>query len=239
MTDALAHHKDERYALLSMEDLGADEARTDSRAEEGEAILIPVGDIPRRLHHPLEGFPSNIWRYMIDAKHAAFLVCRFDKDDGKKKFSIRSLWRSPDGEVEWKWKRPPAPLPLYKLVDIIQDPTRPVMICEGEKATDAAARIFPDHVVTCWQGGANAVRSTNFLPLAGRQVTIWPDNDSPGFTATAQLKEILFSLDCAIKVIDVDRASALLPDCPLETREADVPPKIGPVITGIFGLFGS
>jgi putative DNA primase/helicase len=55
-----------------------------------------------------------------------------------------------------------------------------VLIVEGEKAAKAAQGYFPDHVVTTSPGGANAADQADWSPLAGREVTIWPDHDHPG-----------------------------------------------------------
>lgn len=93
------------------------------------------------------------------------------------------------------------------------------MICEGEKATDAAALIFADRITTCWQGGANAVRLTDFGPLAGRHVAVWPDNDEPGRAAASELIAILFGLGCTVDIIDAAQLSATVPDHPEEKRE--------------------
>ena len=37
----------------------------------------------------------------------------------------------------------PSPRPLYNLDSLAASPEAPIVICEGEKAADAAARIFP------------------------------------------------------------------------------------------------
>ena len=78
---------------------------------------------------------EHVWRYNDD-----FYVCRFS---GKR---IRPLWF--DG-TEWKWTAPPAPRPLYNLGSLSQRPDAPVLIVEGEKTADAAAKLFPHAVVIC------------------------------------------------------------------------------------------
>ena len=40
----------------------------------------------------------------------------------------------------------PDPRPLYGLDRITQRPNSPVLVVEGEKAADAAGKIFPDYV---------------------------------------------------------------------------------------------
>jgi DNA primase len=60
-----------------------------------------------------------------------------------------------------------------------------VLVVEGEKAADAARALFPDHVAVCWQGGAQAVVLADWQPMAGRYLTVWPDNDDAGRKAVA------------------------------------------------------
>ena len=64
-----------------------------------------------------------------------------------------------------------------------------MLVVEGEKAADAARALFPDHVAVCWQGGGEAVTLADWQPMAGRQITVWPDNDDAGRkAATAVVK---------------------------------------------------
>ena len=59
-------------------------------------------------------------------------------------------------------------------------PKAPVVICEGEKAAEAAAAIFPKSIATTSSGGAGAAAKTDWTPLARRSVLIWPDHDAAG-----------------------------------------------------------
>lgn len=219
MTEGQIHIDDERFAPLTDADRSAGEVSV-AGPEDGETpILHPGATLPRRIRHPRLGFPSKIWSYEADSDKNWAAVCRFDKPNGKKEFAIYSLWRRADGTEHWLWKCPPGPRPLYKLAEIVARPGTPVMICEGEKARDAAALIFPDSITTCWLGGANALRLTDFTPLADRPVTLWPDNDKPGIAAASELVAILLGLGCKVDVIDVKRLSATEPDHPGERRE--------------------
>src|SRR5260221_517899 len=40
--------------------------------------------------------------------------------------------------------------------------------------------MFPDHEATTTMGGAKAPHLTDFAPVAGRPVIVWPDHDEPG-----------------------------------------------------------
>ena len=113
----------------------------------------------------------------------AFAVHRTAYPDGRKKI-VQQL---PDGQ----WKGHPAPRPLYHLPLIVSNPQEPVLVVEGEKTADAAAAIFPvDWVVTTSAGGSNAAKQSDWSVLKGRQVLIWPDNDSPGQQYAEDVKRL-------------------------------------------------
>lgn len=138
----------------------------------------------QRPDPPTEG-AEQFWRYTDD-----FIVCRFP---GKK---IRPLtWTG----STWAWKSPAKPRPLYWARRV---PGWPVLIAEGEKAADAAAKLFPEHSVCTWPGGTSNVQHANWKPLEGAAVTIWPDADAVGKKAAAQLAGILLSLRCSVVVVD-------------------------------------
>ena len=122
---------------------------------------------------------ATTWHYCHEDGRAAFDVVRFP---GKK---IRP--RLPDGS----FKAYPAPRPLYRLPDLVDRPDAPVLVVEGEKAADAAARRFPGHVVTTSSGGSKAARKTDWEPLRGRDVTIWPDADQAGIAYAQSVRKIL------------------------------------------------
>ena len=132
---------------------------------------------------------EQVWRYNED-----FLVCRFpDPLKGKK---IRPLlWNG----SSWVWKHHAKPRPLYWAR---RKAAAPVLIAEGEKAADAAAKLFPDHACVTWPGGTPNVDKADWSALHGRSVTIWPDADDVGRKAAAQLARILLSLRCTVQVVN-------------------------------------
>jgi hypothetical protein len=70
--------------------------------------------------------------------------------------------------------------PIYGAEKLGQSPLQRVLIVEGEKAAIAATKIFPEHTVISWMGGSASASKANWKELAGREVTIWPDNDAAG-----------------------------------------------------------
>lgn len=57
-----------------------------------------------------------------------------------------------------------------------------VIVTEGEKDCAAARALFPapDYVAVTSSGGSNAPKNTDWSPLKGRKVCIWPDADDAG-----------------------------------------------------------
>ena len=116
------------------------------------------------------GKHSVTWTYH-DAKSAPVgLVVRWEKPDGK---DIRPVAKRGDG---WRVGAMPAPRPLYRLPELAA--ARRVVVCEGEKAADAASSI--GFAATTSAGGSQAAAKSDWRPLAGRDVWIFPDNDTPG-----------------------------------------------------------
>ena len=98
-------------------------------------------------------------------------------------------------DEQWHWPRKtdaftsewPAPRPLYRLPQLIAAPDAPVLVVEGERTANAAALLFPGHVVVSWCGGTAGVGHSDWQPLAARVVTLWPDNDTKGLACMAWL----------------------------------------------------
>jgi putative DNA primase/helicase len=87
----------------------------------------------------------------------------------------------------WYKKAPNPPRPLYGLNKLTAMPDASVILCEGEKAADAAQRLFPDYVTISWFGGVAQVNHADFGPLANRSVIVWPDADASGLNAAHKL----------------------------------------------------
>jgi putative DNA primase/helicase len=105
---------------------------------------------------------------------------RFDPPSGKE-FRPCALWRSEtNGRLEWRWASWPAPRPLYGLDRLAARPSAPVLICEGEKASDAAGRLVPDYVSIASPNGSKSAGKADWSPLRDREVTIWRDADMAG-----------------------------------------------------------
>jgi putative DNA primase/helicase len=154
---------------------------------------IPLG-APEPIDDPVLGKPVLISRY-----GSAFWVLRFEKD-GKKTFRPMT-WR----RGKWARKGYPAPRPLYNLAGLAANPEAPVLLVEGEKSADAAAKVMGAYVVMTWASGSSAVHQNDWSPLKGRDVLVWPDADDPGAKAAAEIAGELAKLEAKrVRVITVD-----------------------------------
>lgn len=94
--------------------------------------------------------------------------------------------------------------PIYGLDRLALFPAAKVIVCEGEKAADAAQRLLPDCVCVTSSGGSNGAEKTDWNPLCGRDVTIWPDADEPGH-------HYALSVSTAASTAGVSKVSILSP----------------------------
>jgi putative DNA primase/helicase len=124
--------------------------------------------------------PSASWVYRAHDGAVLGFQHRFDSDGRGKAFMPQTLWRAPDGALEWRLKKWPAPAPLYGLETLSADHVAEVVIVEGEKSADAVRRMDGARLVVTSPGGANAAHTADWSPLRGRDVTIWPDADAAG-----------------------------------------------------------
>lgn len=128
--------------------------------------------------------PARCWTYRDATGAVIGWVLRYDTPKGK---TIRPA-HVENGKPKLGGWRKPALKPIYGAHNLAARPDAPVLIVEGEKTCDAAARLFPDHVCITWMGGADSVQSADLAALTGRRLVIWPDADKPGLRAANYLK---------------------------------------------------
>ncbi len=142
--------------------LGQAPAATSRKTKKKEAPLDDLGPATAK------------WDYFDAAGHLIAIVYRYDPPGGKKEFRP---W-----DVKRRKIAPPDPRPLYNqpgMKDAAQ-----VVLVEGEKC--AQALINAGVAATTAMHGANApVDKTDWTPLEGKAVLIWPDRDKPGWEYAA------------------------------------------------------
>ena len=148
------------------------------------------------------GAPVNWWTYFTEDGAIAFHVVRWKHKEPQERDVIRPVtWcRLPNGRTRWLCRAMPAPRPLYDLPDFLVSTSRLVVVVEGEKCADAAARVFPDCIVTTWAGGSKAWAKTDWRPLTGREILSVSDADEPGRIAMRELASHLAPMGCTVRL---------------------------------------
>ncbi|WP_197387975.1 phage/plasmid primase, P4 family [Ralstonia pseudosolanacearum] len=148
----------------------------------GQSSAQPVRR--KRREPPMDelGPATAKWDYLDAAGRLLGVVYRYDPPGRGKEFR------------PWDAKRrkmaPPEPRPLYNQPGLAS--ATQVVFVEGEKC--AQALIDAGIVATTAMHGANApVDKTDWSPLAGKAVLIWPDRDKPGWEYAANAAQAMLS----------------------------------------------
>lgn len=139
---------------------------------------------------------------------AVVIVARYPSEGGEK--AIRPFtWRrdgwQPSGTLD-------ARLPLYRLPELLAERERIVLLVEGEKAADAAARLFPAYVVGCPMGGSSPRSGTDWEPLADRSVLVSGDADGAGQAFERKVARALEGSAERVAAVPAHRLYAFLSD---------------------------
>jgi hypothetical protein len=163
-------------------DLGKEEQANDVHTQRNEKPEVepvkPGNEILRPDFHPEFGVPSTIWTFHTAEGLLHFYTNSFDHEGGK---DYRPLSYAPE-KMRWHWQFPNGLLPPYRLPDILAKKDVLVVVPEGEKASDAAAVMFPEAAVTTSACGAQSVLRTDWACLKGRDVIVAPDKGDAGMT---------------------------------------------------------
>ena len=154
--------------------------------------------------------PNPTW----ETKYAKAPKGKVEKPDHKT-FRPISYHKFEDGTARWNWVAPKIGIPLYNADKLAANPTAKVIVCEGEKAADAAQELYPDCVAVTWVGGAKAVAKAPWKDLARRKVLVWPDHDEAGSAAAQAVVNELQLVGCDyIAVVDAKALASIDPMYP-------------------------
>ena len=135
--------------------------------------------------------PASIHPYR-DAKGGILgYVLRVDLDGGRK-ITPTILWCRNEKTGQEGWCHKPmkdSGRPMYRLDALTANPDAQVLVFMGERKTDMAAALMPRQVCVSFAGGDRAAGKTDWTPLAGRDVIVWPDNDESGERAAQEICE--------------------------------------------------
>jgi hypothetical protein len=178
---------DEMFAPLAAGNGAAASADGAGRAKPAPIVPVPVDAPECAWRHPKHGAPVMMRPYHdADGRLVGFTArVEYDGADGKRAKDVLPIayCRIEQGgghRHAWRARALPAPRPLYRLPELVADPMASVIVTEGEKKADAVTALFPGHVGTTSMGGARAAKLSDWAPLAGRRLIIWPDHDQPG-----------------------------------------------------------
>ena len=136
----------------------------------GRVPAMPARKVKKEAPVDDLGPATAKWDYLDAGGQLIAVVYRYDPPGRKKEFR------------PWDAKRrkmtPPEPRPLFNQPGLVAAET--VVLTEGEKC--AQALIGVGVVATTAMHGANApVDKTDWTPLQGKAVLVWPDRDKPGW----------------------------------------------------------
>lgn len=149
------------------------------------------------------GRPDRSWE--IRDRDGQVVAIHHRRDtDGRK----RVWWATPDGKIGLGGRKA-AELPLYgvdRLGEREPGDDTPVVVCEGEPATDALLELGIRAVGTV-TGASSAPGAAPLEPLRGADVVLWPDADDQGHAHMAQVAARLEGVAASVRVFapeDVD-----------------------------------
>lgn len=163
----------------------------------GRAPALPARKSKREAPVDDLGPATAKWDYQDAAGNLIAVVYRYDPPGRRKEFR------------PWDAKRrkmsPPDPRPLYNQPDIVTSDT--VVLVEGEKCAQALIKIGVC-TTTAMHGAKAPIDKTDWSPLTGKSVSIWPDKDKPGWEyaqSAAQAVLAVGAASCAILLPPDDR----------------------------------
>lgn len=165
-------------------DVQGDFARVLDLAEDlaGRAPTAPPRKAAKKAPIDDLGPATAKWDYLDAQGQLIAVVYRYDPPGRKKEFRP---W-----DARRRKMAPPEPRPLYNQPGIRN--AAQVVLVEGEKC--AQALIDAGVCATTAMHGANApVDKTDWSPLAGKAVLVWPDRDKPGWEYAVQAAQAILS----------------------------------------------
>ncbi len=157
-----------------------------------------LGDKPRADMVEL-GAPVTTYRYFDTHGNMLASVVRYEPNGPEDKTFRPYCFRIKDGIRKWIMGAP-GMRPLFRIPDIVSEPV--VVLTEGEKAAQALADLGIA-ATSAMQGAKAPIEKTDWSPLNGKKVVVWPDNDEPGFSYGRKAAEHLAAIGCEVLLINI------------------------------------
>ena len=174
---------------------------------------------------------EKVWPCKNESGAVEFVEVRFHPScfaDGKKRST--AMWWNGRG-----LKAKSCPHGIYGRDLLAAFPGKPVLIVEGPKCQEVAAKTLPDFVAIAWNGGANGQKRLDFSLLKDRAVYIWPDDDEAGAKsarATAKLLQGIAGEIIIVKPLPEARTIKAEKADIVEALQVKTPPEITEYIKG-------
>jgi len=135
--------------------------------------------------------------YTNEKGELLFEVCRFAPKD------FRQRRPDPTAPGGWNWSVKGVRRVLYRLPEVLAavETGRPIYVVEGEK--DVAALVHAGFEATTCPAGAGKWRSEYSDALAGAEVVVLPDADTPGRKHAAQVAQALYGVARSVRVCEL------------------------------------
>jgi AAA domain/Toprim-like len=170
-----------------------------SATERIEKKKAQLGTAPRADMLEL-GAPVATYPYYDTRGNVISSVVRYEPDGTREGKTFRPYCHKVVAGVS-KWVMGAPDLrPLYRLPEISLAST--VVLVEGEGKALALASVGIE-ATSAMQGAAAPIEKTDWSPLHGKTVIIWPDNDEPGARYGRAAAERLAALGCIVKIVSV------------------------------------
>ena len=141
------------------------------------------------------GKPRIVARYDYrdEAGSVVFQAVRYEPKDFRQ--------RKPKAGGGWDWSVKGVRVVPYRLPELLAEPTRPVVVAEGEKDCDNLACM--GILATCNVGGAGKWTVEHAAFLRGRRVVVIPDNDEPGRNHALQVAQSLHGIAECVRIVEL------------------------------------
>lgn len=135
--------------------------------------------------------PAMHWTYRLATGEPWCVVARFNLDDGGK---LPLPWYWSESAQHWVPRRyAEEGLLIFNLDRLTKYEDSVVIVGEGEKVAGKLSALLDarEFTPTTFIGGVKAILRSDWSPLAGRKVVLWPDADEPGREAMQTLAKHL------------------------------------------------
>jgi hypothetical protein len=170
--------------------------------DEWTPVPVPAEVMLAVPPHRKWGRPAVVWEYRDGQGRLLGAVCRWDATEGKHILPLTYCERT-DGRREWGFKHFTEPGRSMVWTGIPRGQMRRCWSARA-KAADAATVFLPELVAVTSPAGAKAPHKTDWSPLKGRIIIVWPDHDGAGEDYAKAVAELALQAGAAsVRIVAV------------------------------------